>query len=788
MAEIKENASNGKNGAEHYDVGIFGWWYNFNYGANVTYFALNRAIRKLGKSVVMLWRSAKTPEEPDTVQMQFAKRYYKTSPRLTKEELPEFNNLCDAYLLGSDQLWNPALERFTGDQFFLSFADRDKLKLAYAQSFGNYRQLPVDFAARYLRFIQDMDKISVREDYAVGTCKNSFGVDAEQVCDPVFLIEPSEYDEMLPNADIELPEHYVLDFFLNPNEEKISISRRIRKDLHISDYLNFTDLDKPERFVPGFIGEKVEVNSRIENLVKAYKNADFVVTDSFHGTCLALIFNKPFISIANVIRGEGRFRSVLTWAKQMDRLIYTEVDLEKKHLQKVDFTETNRIIAEARKIGIEWLREGLNRRNGRSIDTQLRRTDCAGCAACLSACPKGAISLKADDWGYYRSFVDHDKCVNCGKCVQVCPALHLPRTENDPDPECFEFVASDDEVLMRSTSGGIFETMAKAVFAEGGAVCGAAWDEEHPVRHIVIESPDELYKLQKSKYLQSFTGDCLIRVKKLLDAGRKVLFTGTPCQVYGLRSFLGKEYENLLAVDIFCGNAPSALFFKKYCEETYPEGLSSYEFRHKTEEVGWSAFPTLAVTKSGEKILHNGPENDDYQKVYHKHIMCAYHCQDCRYQAFPRAGDLSIGDFWGIGNYDTELDRSKGVSIVLCNDKKGRDFFDRIGEDAYRVKKQVPAEWMGGNGCSQKGGKNWASPRRDYFYAAILTRSFSESIQAAFQPVFRKKAKPGPDPKYQGRLGRIRSIIDTFRWALREKGPKKTLLLGYYKIMRRLGR
>ncbi len=760
-----------------FDVGIFGWWYNFNYGANLTYFALNRAIQNLGKSVIMLWRSTKTAEEPDTVQMGFARRYYQRSPRFPKDQLYKLNDYCDAFVLGSDQLWNPVLERFTGDQFFFSFADEDKIKLAYAQSFGNALSLPVSFSSKYISLVQNFTKVSVREDYAVETFEKGFGLKTQQVCDPVFLIEPEQYDEMLENTDLDLPEHYVLDFFLNPDDEKIDVSRKIRKDLGIKDYINFTDLDKPEKLVDGFDGEKVEINSRIENLVKAYKNADFVVTDSFHGTCMALIFNKPFISIANVIRGAGRFSSILSWAQQSDRLIYKLDDLGNKHLQRIDFENTNNIIRKAREEGIEWLREGLERKKRKDVEAHLLRKMCTGCAACLCACPTEAITLVPDAWGYYRSAVDLDKCINCGKCVKVCPALNPPDNKNDTEPKCFEFVSSNDEVLRKSTSGGIFPTLARAVFAESGVVVGAAWSDDLTVKHIIIDSEEDLYKLQKSKYLQSYTGNCFSEIKKILESGRKVLFSGTPCQATGLRSYLGKDYDNLLVVDIFCGNAPSAGFFSKYKEETYPDGLESYEFRYKNDETGWSAYPTRAVTKNGEEIIHDGPKNDYYQKVYHKHVMCAYHCQACKYQTFPRIGDLSIGDFWGIGSHDEELDTSKGVSIVLCNNQKGEFLFDHLPDDSWKVKKQVPLEWMGGNGCSYKGGKNWSSPKRDSFYAAILSEPFIRSVKIALRPDSKKKkVKPAEAKNKKTEYkNRIMSIIDTFRWSLKQKGKKRTI-------------
>ena len=365
---------------------------------------------------------------------------------------------------------------------------------------------------------------------------------------------------------------------------------------------------------------------------------------------------------------------------------------------------------------------------------------CAGCSACVGICPKGAVSLVPDEWGYYRRAVNEALCVDCGLCTKVCPALQLPETGNSLKPECYEFIASDDEILRKSSSGGIFTTLAAQILAQGGVVVGAAWRDDFAVEHIVVESEEELWKLQKSKYLQSYMGNSLCRVKALLDGGRLVMFTGTPCQVAGLRTFLGKEYDNLFTVDILCGNAPSAMFFKKYITEDFGDRLKSYEFRHKSDKKRWDSIHVQITLNDGKTFTRSGPKDDDYQRVYHNHVMCAPHCEQCRYQAFPRMGDLSIGDFWGIKRHDPELDTFKGVSLVLCNSEKGKKLFDEIPDDAWRVKKQVPLEWMGGNGHSLKGGKNWCGPQRDQFYEAVVKMPFKQAVVYALGP--REKAKP----------------------------------------------
>ena len=369
---------------------------------------------------------------------------------------------------------------------------------------------------------------------------------------------------------------------------------------------------------------------------------------------------------------------------------------------------------------------------------------CAGCSACVGICPKGAISLVPDEWGYYRRAVDETLCVDCGLCSRVCPALQLPNTGNSLKPDCYEFIASDDDVLRRSSSGGIFTTLAVQILEKGGAVVGAAWRDDFTVEHIIVESKEDLWKLQKSKYLQSYMGSSLRQVKAALESGRLVMFTGTPCQVAGLRTFLGKDYENLLAVDILCGNAPSAMFFKKYIAEEFGDSLKSYEFRHKSEKKRWDCIYVQITLTDGRTFTRSGPKDDDYQRVYHNHVMCAPHCEQCKYQAFPRMGDLSIGDFWWIRKHDPELDTFKGVSLVLCNSKKGKMFFDEIPGQAWRVKKQVPLEWMGGNGHSLKGGKNWCSPQRDTFYDAIVKMSFKQAVVYALGPREKVKTKKMP--------------------------------------------
>lgn len=358
---------------EHYDVGVVGWWYNLNYGGTLTYFALNKAIKSLGYSVLMIQRSCPKNYIPneDTVPRRFANKYYEISKRYTYDELSELNHFCDSFVVGSDQLWNPYLMSCSGPEYFLSFVNEEKNKVAYATSFGNIEHCNREFIAKYQPLLQKFDGISVREDYAVNMCKSDFNISALQVCDPVFLCDKGNYDKVAESSVKEYPQKYILNFLLDPNSEKVAACRYIKDKLSIEQSVNFTDLQDIEKHVADFEGEYVNANAEIEDLVKAYKNANFVVTDSFHGTCFAIIFNKPFISFANRQRGEKRFISLLNWLNLSERLVFDLKDVyENEELStEIDYSRVNSIIADTRKMSLAWLNTVLQKKKTLNVES-----------------------------------------------------------------------------------------------------------------------------------------------------------------------------------------------------------------------------------------------------------------------------------------------------------------------------------------------------------------------------------------------------------------------------------
>ena len=745
-----------------YDIGVFGVWYGMNYGSVATYYALNTLLTSMGKTVLMLDKPIMGKEDievGDTHARRFAKKHYNISERYELKDFQKLNDQCDVFLIGSDQLWNYGISRGTGKTFYLDFVRDEKKKISFATSFGH----AVDFAPpaerkKIAALMARFDGVSLREDDGVEICRRDYGINARQVLDPVYMVDRKTYQPLIDSSDKGCNEPYLLTYILDPTPEKKAAILHIAKKLGgvkiinvLDGFSNKFEKNKAAMGLPNCI-EGVQT----EDWLKYISEAEFVITDSFHGMSFSIIFQKPFIAICNKSRCFSRFQSLSRLFNIGDHVVAEAKQIidNPKLLAPIDYNYIDHVISVEREKSYTWLEIILNSKKktksqlieqniigtvipkagGNTVTSNLDSKMCIGCGACVSVCPQNAVSIRGDEWGYYRSAINYDVCVECGRCVDVCPALELPKTENNATPKCYEFVSSDPELLKHSSSGGIFTTLAKQIISEGGIVCGAAWAEEFTVKHIMIESEDDLWKLQKSKYVQSYVGDTFKHVKNSIKDGRKVMFTGTPCQTAGLRKYLGKDAENLLLVDILCSNAPSAMFFKKYIEDTYGPDLASYEFRYKSDDVKWDCFHTKATLAQGEQILHNGPSDDNYQRVFHNHVMCPYHCENCRYQSFPRMGDLTIGDFWGISRFEKDIDVSKGVSLVLCNNDKGQKYLDSLDESSYSRKKEVPLSWMGGNGFSNKGGKNYASPKRDIFYKEILKRSFGDAVNYVLKP------------------------------------------------------
>lgn len=325
--------------------------------------------------------------------------------------------------------------------------------------------------------------------------------------------------------------------------------------------------------------------------------------------------------------------------------------------------------------------------------------------ACFSGCNHQAIIMTEDVCGFVYPVIQEDKCVNCGVCMAVCPVNH-PVT-NSPSVTVYATYSKDDADRMSSTSGGASSVMAQCIIRQGGVVYGCVQQSYETTEHVRIEEGKELYKIKGSKYVQSNIGDIFRQVKKDLSSGKQVLFTGTPCQIAGLRSFLRKDYAGLVTVDLVCHGVPSARLLKEHMQEILERKKlqgKAYKvyFRTKGEhesDLKYGIFLNDVKGKSTEDIVVAIEYPRDY---YITGFMCGlFHracCYSCSYASPHRISDITIGDYWGIG--ETVLSTERGISAVLLNTEKGIHFFELCKDELVYEEREV-LEAVRGNGQLQ---------------------------------------------------------------------------------------
>ena len=334
----------------------------------------------------------------------------------------------------------------------------------------------------------------------------------------------------------------------------------------------------------------------------------------------------------------------------------------------------------------------------------INKSKCCGCTACISVCPKQCISMEEDSEGFLYPAVDIKQCINCGLCEQVCPMLHV----NQSRKPLVVYAAKNPNELIRlqSSSGGMFTLLAEAVIDKGGVVFGARFNKNWEVVHDYTDNKEGLSVFRGSKYVQSKVGDCYKQVKRFLDMGREVMFTGTPCQIAGLKNYLRKDYENLLAVDVICHGVPSPKIWRIYLDEildrkggknsvlSHPIDekmeINAIDFRSKS--TGWKKYSfalTLSEAKAeGEKntvLLSSVFTENPFMNAFLCNLSLRPSCYVCPFKAGRSLADITLGDFWGIENLLPDFDDDKGCSVILIYTDNGGKFCSSLFYDKHRV-------------------------------------------------------------------------------------------------------
>ncbi len=298
---------------------------------------------------------------------------------------------------------------------------------------------------------------------------------------------------------------------------------------------------------------------------------------------------------------------------------------------------------------------------------------CCGCGACELTCPRNCITMVSDEEGFEYPQIDKNRCVNCGLCKNVCPVIN--HKYSDEKPQCFASYSKDSCVRINSSSGGVFTELASQIIKNGGVVCGAMFDENFNLAHSFADTIEGIDRLRGSKYIQSKTTKAFEETKKLLDKGKMVLFSGTPCQIQGLLNFLKKPYDNLITQDIICHGVPSEKLWRAYCQSINASVPTYASFRDK--KYGWRNYSY--IIKFNDKSVYCRMHNDDaYSNLFLKNLSLRPSCYLCAFKGERSASDLTIGDFWGVEEVLPDIDYKNGVSLVVVNTPKGEELFSAV--------------------------------------------------------------------------------------------------------------
>lgn len=386
-----------------------------------------------------------------------------------------------------------------------------------------------------------------------------------------------------------------------------------------------------------------------------------------------------------------------------------------------------------------------------------KKVECCGCNACGDVCSRGAITYKNDSEGFWYPEVDINNCINCGLCEKICPIIHECNSKqvNNEEPECYAAEHKSIEVVFSSTTGGMFSALADIMYNQKGYVGGAVHNDDFSVSHFISNSRSDLQKLRRSKDLQSNAKGFYREVKRLVIAGEKVLVCGVPCQIAALTNYLGKDYDNLITVDLICAGVNSPKVWRKYLD--YIEEINGSKIvwtENKSKEYGWNNLTQKFVFEDGNEYFDTRKTSLFTKGYIESHLYCRPSCYDCKFKGFPRVADITIGDFWGIGSYSKKYNSDMGTSVVMINSDKGKKYFDKAKRRINS--EQVPLDWVISGNPALKNSISVLSDKREEFFEDLNVLRFDKLIKKysiSHKPTLKDKLR-----KIKHGLGFVRYI------------------------------
>ncbi len=580
----------------------------------------------------------------------------------------------DKFIVGSDQVWNDEHNGYD-TAYFLDFVSDNSKKISYSSSFG-MADIPADARERYARVLNNIECLSTREMHGVEIIRQLTGRKAHLVLDPVLLLSADKWKKIIPTSKKkERYTFYYMNARFNPDDFGLVTGWKDRKKHILSASVNPKDFVKKN--------QKITFAMSPEEFLYEINEAELIVTTSFHCLAFSIIFHKPFVAILSGDEGrDERLINLLRITGLEDRVYSSDMTLQDvtKH---IDYGKVEERLKTYRDYSMNFLKTSLFEGKycveallepGEPLESRenfviCSKEKCTGCGVCYAKCPKKAIAMIPDREGFLRPVIDNDTCVRCGICRKNCPSLKNVEVIED---QHYYALCNTDDVRKKSSSGGAFTALAEKVIASGGIVVASEMNRDWVMAHTIAENIDEIRRQACTFYVQGEAFSQFSEIENILQNERSVLFVGTPCQVAGLKSFLGKEYEKLITCDILCHGIPSPEMFGIYINYLKSKGkLTSLKQRDKS--LGWKGYCVSAVID--KKKYKNDGWLKAYSVMFSHSLINRISCFSCKYSNYNRVGDITIGDYWGVYKYHPELKDNLGISLVITNNAKGDAFF-----------------------------------------------------------------------------------------------------------------
>ncbi len=585
----------------------------------------------------------------------------------TSSQLYALNSHFDTFICGSDQIWTPIAYNC---KYFLDFVNNEWKKISYAPSMGVSSIRDNDIKEHMRKQLESFRYISVREREGSKIIHSLTGQDVKVVLDPTLLLSKDDWKGLkaskLNSKPINKP--YLLCYFLGADKKPWKsveiIAKRLGLEIvvipvHAKDY--------KRRF---------KVMNRVGpmDFLDLFENADFVCTDSFHGTVFSIINEKAFVAYKRFsdkkkTSQNSRIYNILSLLGLESQLYCDNVIASIQNARNINYETVNKLLEEKREQSIDFLRKAIKDSISSEPMMKIKITNtCCGCGVCKTVCPQSAISIAVDGNGFLQANVNVDNCIKCRKCIAVCPFNGKKAEPIGKDTDkLFMGRSKSNSTLNSSSSGGIAHELARYCCESGYDVMGCVYDKEHKIaKHICVLAGNvaELNTFQGSKYIQSHFDNS---ISQILNSKKAIIF-GTPCQIAGIDNLLGSKgtRENYVLVDLICHGVPSNILWKKYLGELslqYKFGeMPDVEFRYKPK--GWQK-RHIKITDR-DKVYINKDTKDLFFRFFKTGNCLADCCYECNYRTSSCA-DIRLGDYWG----EKYRNDKKGASMVLSLTQKG---------------------------------------------------------------------------------------------------------------------